>query len=116
MKKNEKMNMTKAEETNSIREECLDCPENKDCPFAVEETQPSASGSMEKPAMQEENCLERDELRELDDAVNELVDSLFNVIDKVAEAARYLKNLDDLTEAALDYLSAIGIPQLDQED
>ena len=99
MKKNEKMNMNKVEEMNSIRQECQDCPDNQDCPFA-----------------KEESSLERDELRELDDAVNELVDSLFNVIDKVAEAARYLKKLDDLTDAALDYLSAIGVPQLAQED
>ena len=99
MKKIEKMNMNKVEEMNSIRQECQDCPDNQDCPFA-----------------KEESSLERDELRELDDAVNELVDSLFNVIDKVAEAARYLKKLDDLTDAALDYLSAIGVPQLAQED
>lgn len=99
MKKIEEMNMNKVEEMNSIRQECQDCPDNQDCPFA-----------------KEESSLERDELRELDDAVNELVDSLFNVIDKVAEAARYLKKLDDLTDAALDYLSAIGVPQLAQED
>ena len=109
MKKNEKMNMNKVEEMNSIRQECQDCPDNQDCPFAKEE-------SSDSPAAQEESCLERDELRELDDAVNELVDSLFNVIDKVAEAARYLKKLDDLTDAALDYLSAIGFSQLAQED
>ena len=116
MKKNEKTNMNKmeekAKEMNGIRQECLDCPDNQDCPFAVEEI----NGSMDRPAAQEDSCLERDELRELDEAVNELVDSLFNVIDKVAEAARYLKKLDDLTDAALDYLSAIGVSQLDQED
>ena len=52
----------------------------------------------------------------LNEAVADLVDSLFNVIDKVQDARRYLKQLDDLTDAALDYLSAIGVPQLDQED
>ena len=52
----------------------------------------------------------------LNEAVADLVDSLFNVMDKVQDARRYLKQLDDLTDAALDYLSAIGVPQLDQED
>lgn len=112
MKKNEEM---KKEMTN-IRKECLDCPENRDCPFAEDETQSAATASTKKPDVLEESCLETDELRELDDAVSELVDSLFNVIDKVAEAARYLKKLDDLTDAALDYLSAIGVPMLSQED
>lgn len=112
MKKNEEMK----EETTIIRKECLVCPENRDCPFAEDETQPAVAASTEKPDMQDESCLETDELRELDDAVSELVDSLFNVIDKVAEAARYLKKLDELTDAALDYLSAIGTPMLSQED
>lgn len=108
--------MKKNEEMTNIRKECLDCPENRDCPFAKEETKHAVAASTEKPDVQEETCLETDELLELDDAVSELVDSLFNVIDKVAEAARYLKKLDDLTDAALDYLSAIGVPMLSQED
>ena len=57
-----------------------------------------------------------DELLELDAAVDDLVDSLFNVVEKAAEVRLYLKKLDDLTDAALDYLSAIGVPQLCQED
>ena len=52
----------------------------------------------------------------LNEAIADLVDSLFNVIDKVQDARRYLKQLDDLTDAALDYLSAIGVPQFSQED
>ena len=52
----------------------------------------------------------------LNEAVADLVDSLFNVVDKVQDARRYLRQLDDLTEAALDYLDAIGLPQFTQED
>ena len=39
-----------------------------------------------------------------------------DVVDKVQDARRYLRQLDDLTEAALDYLDAIGLPQFTQED
>ena len=52
----------------------------------------------------------------LNEAVDELVDSLFSLSDKVHAARRYLHQLDELTDAALDYLSAIGVPQLSQED
>lgn len=55
-------------------------------------------------------------MEELNDAVDELVDSLFSLSDKVHAARRYLHQLDELTNTALDYLSAIGVPQLSQED
>ena len=48
--------------------------------------------------------------------IDELVDSLFSLSDKVHAARRYLHQLDELTNTALDYLSAIGVPQLSQED
>lgn len=53
---------------------------------------------------------------ELNDAVYDLVDDLFRVTDKIAEARKYLERLDGLTEMSLDYLSAIGVPQLSPED
>ncbi len=53
---------------------------------------------------------------DLNEAVDELVDSLFNLSDKVHAARRHLYQLDELTDAALDYLSAIGVPQLSPED
>ena len=74
---------------------------------------PAPSNSYTVVPLEESNRRPMDALNE---AVADLVDSLFNVIDKVQDARRYLKQLDDLTDAALDYLSAIGVPQLDQED
>ncbi|MBQ6255451.1 MAG: hypothetical protein IKP72_01970 [Clostridia bacterium] len=53
---------------------------------------------------------------ELNDAVYDLVDDLFRVTDKIAEARKYLERLDGLAEMSLDYLSAIGVPQLSPED
>ena len=125
MKKNEK-NMTMKEVMNNIFEECRDCPENQSCAFANKSIPGFAHGeSSVSSAYEEDHNTEQeddacgqasDELLELDAAVDDLVDSLFNVVEKAAEVRLYLKKLDDLTDAALDYLSAIGVPQLCQED
>ncbi len=122
MRKNEQQSNMNGK-VSGIREGCLDCPENLDCLFASEDDHDFDCDYESKPNKEhavdpeDEGCEQgTDELLELDTAVDELVDSLFNVIEKVAEVRIYLKKLDDLTDAALDYLSAIGVPQLRQED
>ena len=125
MKKNEK-DMNMKEKMNDIFEVCRNCPENQDCAFAYKSIPGFTHSECPVPnACEEDHSTEQeddacgrasDELLELDAAVDELVDSLFNVVEKAAEVRLYLKQLDDLTDAALDYLSAIGVPQLCQED
>lgn len=121
MKKNDK-DLNKKEEFDGIRQECRDCPENKECIFAYDNS--PADGCADTEANQEcqddaEKSMERqeaDELYELNEAVDDLVDCLFTLVDKVVEARRYLARLDALADAALNYLSAIGVPQLAQEE
>ena len=124
MKKNEKI-LNKKEALDGIRQECRDCPEKWDCAFASkdipgftcgEKPEPSAHKESQDTDHEETPELGTDELRDLEESVNDLVDCLFTLVDKVVEAQRYLEKLDALADAALNYLSAIGVPQLDQED
>ena len=124
--------MTLEELSNGIHaflESCAECPKKELCATfarvfaadgylnyyrnAQEQTQDMEARDDDEKPFNENDLPAMDALNE---AVADLVDSLFNVIDKVQEARRYLKQLDDLTDAALDYLSAIGAPQLAQED
>ncbi len=135
--KNEKKNkmekpMTLEELSNGIHafvDSCCECPQKEYCATfarafaadgylnyyrnAQEQTQDIETRDDDKDPFDENDLPAMDALNE---AIADLVDSLFNVIDKVQDARRYLKQLDDLTDAALDYLSAIGVPQLSQED
>ena len=52
------------------------------------------------------------ELDELDYAVNQLVDSLFDVMDKIASARQFIDRLDSRVTWMLDMLEQLGIPQL----
>ena len=114
-----------------VMEACMDCPYKLGCePFACVNAaemnvhQRQLAQAKEEKAKYKAEEVEEDSFNEkelpamdaLNEAIADLVDSLFNVVDKVHEARRYLKQLDDLTDAALDYLSAIGVPQLSQED
>ena len=56
-----------------------------------------------------------EELDELDYAVNQLVDSLFDVTDKIASARQFIDRLDSRVTWMLDMLEQLGIPQLSEE-
>ena len=114
-----------------VMDACMDCPHKLGCePFSrvnaaeMNVHQRQLTQAREEKAGYKTEEVEEDPFDENDlpviDALNEaiadLVDSLFHVADKVQDARRYLKQLDDLTDAALDYLSAIGVPQLAQEE
>ena len=49
-------------------------------------------------------------------ALNDLVDCLFALIDRIAQARRFLDRLDAFADAFLDYLSSMGVSELTQED
>ena len=114
-----------------VMDACMDCPHKLGCePFSrvnaaemnvhqrqLAQAQEQKTGY--KTEEVEEDPFDENDLPVLDalnKAIADLVDSLFHVADKVQDARRYLKQLDDLTDAALDYLSAIGVPQLAQEE
>ena len=120
-----KKNPNKKETLDGIRQECRDCPEKWGCAFASEDIPGFTCGEKPEPTAHKESHdtdheenpeLETDELRELEESVDELVDCLFSLEDRITEARRYLEKLDALADAALNYLSAIGVPQLAQED
>ena len=52
------------------------------------------------------------ELDDLDYAVDQLVDSLFEVTDKIASARQFIDRLDSRVTWMLDMLEQLGIPQL----
>ena len=52
------------------------------------------------------------ELDDLDYAVDQLVDSLFKVTDKIASAKQFIDRLDSRVTWMLDMLEQLGIPQL----
>ena len=52
------------------------------------------------------------ELDDLDYAVNQLVDSLFEVTDKIASARQFIDRLDSRVTWMLDMLEQLGIPPL----
>ena len=124
--------MTLEELSNGIHaflESCGECPKKELCAtfarvFAADGYLNYYRGAQKQAKNMETQDDDKDPFDEndlpamdaLNEAVADLVDSLFNMMDKVQDARRYLKQLDDLTDAALDYLSAIGVPQLDQED
>ena len=142
MKKNEEMkNATENKTTGAVTleelnrkadellAECGDCPAKPECEafaFAsaallylneTSENEPDEGAYEWKDADGETgDAAVPHPMDELNEAVDELVDSLFSLSDKVHSARRYLHQLDELTDAALDYLSAIGVPQLSQED
>ena len=124
--------MTLEELSNGIHaflDSCFGCPQKEYCATfarvfaadgylndyrnAQEQTHDMETRDDDKDPFDENDLPAMDALNE---AIADLVDSLFNVVDKTQDARRYLKQLDDLTDAALDYLSAIGVPQLSQED
>ena len=144
MKKNEEMkNATENKTTGAVTleelnrkadellAECGDCPAKPECEaFAFASAAllylTRRQNKRDQEAMENEPDEGADEWEDdetaphpmdaLNEAVDELVDSLFSLSDKVHAARRYLHQLDELTDAALDYLSAIGVPQLSPED
>ena len=54
------------------------------------------------------------ELDDLDSAVDDLVDSLFDVMDKIASARQFLDKLDSRVTWTLDMLGQLDIPQLSE--
>ena len=55
------------------------------------------------------------ELDDLDSAVDDLVDSLFDVMDKIASARQFLDKLDSRVTWTLDMLGQLDIPQLSED-
>ena len=55
------------------------------------------------------------ELDDLDNAVDDLVDSLFDVMDKIASARQLLDKLDSRVTWTLDMLGQLDIPQLSED-
>ena len=55
------------------------------------------------------------ELDDLDAAVDDLVDSLFAVEDKIANARQFIDRLDSRVTRMLDMLEQLDIPQLSEE-
>ena len=55
------------------------------------------------------------ELDDLDAAVDDLVDSLFDVMDKIASARQFLDKLDSRVTWTLDMLGQLDIPQLSED-
>ena len=56
-----------------------------------------------------------EELDDLDAAVDHLVDSLFEVTDKIASARQFIDRLDDRVTWMLDMMGQLDIPQLSEE-
>ena len=55
------------------------------------------------------------ELDDLDYAVDQLVDSLFEVTDKIASARQFIDRLDSRVTWMLDMLEQLDIPQLSEK-
>ena len=55
------------------------------------------------------------ELDDLDNAVDDLVDSLFDVMDKIASVRQFLDKLDSRVTWTLDMLGQLDIPQLSED-
>lgn len=115
-----------------VLKECADCPVKLECaPFTraaatsiyLRDLQNARKQNLSPDAGLDNEADEWEDnesvphpMDELNDAVYDLVDDLFRVTDKIAEARKYLERLDALAEMSLDYLSAIGVPQLSPED
>lgn len=115
-----------------VLKECADCPVKLECaPFTraaaasiyLRDLQNARKQNMSPDAGLDNEADEWEDnesvphpMDELNDAVYDLVDDLFRVTDKIAEARKYLERLNALAEMSLDYLSAIGVPQLSPED
>ena len=56
-----------------------------------------------------------EELDDLDAAVDHLVDSLFEVTDKIASARQFIDRLDSRVTWMLDMMGQLDIPQLSEE-
>ena len=95
---------------------CRVCPNKETCSL-----EPNAAfmldGSAE-PCEPKKNQEEADAqaLQEMNDALNDLVDCLFALIDRIAQARGFLDRLDAFADAFLDYLSSMGVSELTQED
>ena len=117
-RKNEPLLKNAAKEIHMILDECSDCPEKLGC--GIYHHLSAAELYLHQYQMEDDADIGEkdgeDSMKKLNKSVSELVDSLFDVEDKVEEVRGYLQKLDDLTDVALDYLSAIGVPQLSQED
>ena len=95
---------------------CRVCPNKETCSL-----EPNAAfmldGSAE-PHEPEKNQEKADAqaLQEMNAALNDLVDCLFALIDRIAQARGFLNRLDAFADAFLDYLSSMGVSELTQED
>lgn len=89
-------------------EECAKCPERMTCPDAA-----PAQEEMEK--VMESDC-SASSLEELNDAIDEMVDSVFEVLEKSKNARIYLTRLDNRMEILLELLQDLNLSQLTMEE
>ena len=97
---------------------CRVCPNKETCslePNAAFMLDGSGSAEPREPEKSQDKA-DAQALQEMNDALNDLVDCLFSLIDKIAQARQFLDRLDAFADAFLDYLSSMGVSELTQED